>query len=57
LKEHLISPFTTGYEGTAIESLYERAEEIGFELEISVTDFPYLSEPSPGDEPKIPISC
>ena len=28
LKEHLISPFTTGYEGTAIESLYPSNTDI-----------------------------
>ena len=53
LTEHLISPFTTGYEGTAIESLYPSNTDI-FRIArkqgaIGGYVHPYSTEPSEGD--------
>ena len=53
LTEHLISPFTTGYEGTAIDSLYPSNTDI-FRLArtqgaIGGYVHPYGAEPSEGD--------
>ena len=53
LREHLISPFTTGYEGTAIDSLYPSNTDI-FRIArkqgaIGGYVHPYFREPSEGD--------
>ena len=53
LREHLISPFTTGYEGTAIDSLYPSNTDI-FRIArkqgaIGGYVHPYLREPSEGN--------